>query len=104
MSSNPPSPPTDSAATIQAPLTAQEQTVASRAPTGNPRSGEAGGSTPGISWLPSTAKNDKNDLASDPRREPRKQKHDPGDEKRDETSGESSRNLVDVARQPELPG
>lgn len=61
-------------------------------PWGTPEAESKPGKNPhGISWLISTAKENKNDLASDQCREPRKQKHDPGDEKRNETSGGPSR-------------
>ena len=74
-------------------------------PWGTPEAESKPGKNPhGISWLMSTAKENKNDLASDQCREPRKQKHDPGDEKRNETSGGPSRNLLDVAGQPKLAG
>ena len=51
-------------------------------PWGTPEAESKPGKNPHrISRLISTAKENTNDLASDQRREPRKQKHDPGDEK-----------------------
>ena len=83
----------------------QKNKLASGAPMGDPRGRKQTWQKPSWNLMAYIhSKGNKNDLASDQCREPRKQKHDPGDEKRNETSGGPSRNLLDVARQPKLAG